>query len=148
MAVKLKAHGAGQPDHFEGLGEPANIRNRQKTVELEDVRHSRKPVSLSIVRVHQRIDPEAILRDLHTLGLSQFHCYKRFSRIIDLENAISNQQKSMELMDDGHPNIPGLLSNLGTGHRTRFDLLGELADLDTAIAKQSKAVKLTEHGQP
>jgi len=28
MAVKLKAHGAGQPDHFEGLGEPANIRNR------------------------------------------------------------------------------------------------------------------------
>jgi tetratricopeptide (TPR) repeat protein len=147
-AVKLQSNGASQPGRFESLEEPANIGNQQRSVELKDERPQNTLASLSNLNRGHKIDPEDVVRELHTLGLSQFHRYQRLGKIADLENAIANQQRVEELTDDRHPNIPGLLSNLGTSLKIRFDRLGELTDLDNAIAKQSKAVELTKDGHP
>jgi len=44
-----------------------------------------------------------------------------------------NQRKAVELTDDGHPDKPMYLSNLGISQETCFRCLGELADLENAI---------------
>jgi len=63
---------------------------------------------------------------------------------MDLESAISNQQRATSLTDDSHPNRPTYLSNLGDCQQTRFRRLGNLSDLEGAILNQQKAVELTD----
>jgi hypothetical protein len=70
------------------------------------------------------------------------------SELTDLENAISNAQKAVELTDDGHPNKPMYFLNLSISQHTHFERLGELADLENAISNAQKAVELTDDGHP
>jgi len=47
------------------------------------------------------------------LGSGQRTRFERLGDLSDLENAISNYEKAVELTDDRHPNKPMYLSNLG-----------------------------------
>ncbi|KIM83489.1 hypothetical protein PILCRDRAFT_69143 [Piloderma croceum F 1598] len=91
---------------------------------------------------------ERDLGDLDSAGVRLWERFQAQGELTDLENAISNQQKAVELTDDEHPGKPGRLSNLGISQRTRFGRLGELADLENAISNQQKAVELTDDGHP
>jgi len=51
-------------------------------------------------------------------------------------------------MDDGHPNTPMFLNNLGNCQKARSGRLGKLADLEIAICNQQKAVELTDDKHP
>ena len=65
----------------------------------------------------------------------------------DLDNAISNLQKAVELADDRHAGKAADLLNLGIFQRIRFEHLGDVFDLDCAIFNQQKAVDLAENEQ-
>ncbi|KIM20627.1 hypothetical protein M408DRAFT_81702 [Serendipita vermifera MAFF 305830] len=51
-------------------------------------------------------------------------------------------------MQDGHPNKPTLLINLGSAIETRFDRLGDVKDLEKAISLKQAAVDFTPDGHP
>jgi CHAT domain-containing protein/tetratricopeptide (TPR) repeat protein len=68
--------------------------------------------------------------------------------LADLENAISNIQKAVNLTHDGHPSKPMYLLNLGSSQHSRFGRLGELADLNSAISNTQMGVDLTDDGHP
>ncbi|KZP27700.1 hypothetical protein FIBSPDRAFT_1040008 [Athelia psychrophila] len=57
-------------------------------------------------------------------------------------------EQAVALTPDGHPNKPAYLSNLGSGYRTRFERLGDLADLENSIASHQQAGALTPDGHP
>jgi hypothetical protein len=59
-----------------------------------------------------------------------------------------NMNKAVMLTDDGHPNMPEYLSNLGFSQGLQFQLLGILSDLENAISNIKKAVVLTDDGHP
>ena len=58
-----------------------------------------------------------------------------------MEDAISNQQKAVELTPDGHPDKPSRLSNLGSALQRRFERLGSLADMEDAISNYAKGCR-------
>jgi len=43
---------------------------------------------------------------LNNLGISQETRFEHLGELVDLENAIFNKQKAVELTDDGHPTNP------------------------------------------
>jgi CHAT domain-containing protein len=82
------------------------------------------------------------------LGITQQTRFNRLGDLSDLENAISNNAKAVDLTDDGHPIKPGRLLNLGNAQLTRFNRLGDLSDLENAISNTRKAVDLTDDTYP
>ncbi|KIM82041.1 hypothetical protein PILCRDRAFT_8274 [Piloderma croceum F 1598] len=85
---------------------------------------------------------------MDAMGASKLRRFQRFGNLLHLDNAISSQKRAVELMDDGHPDKPGYLSNLGTCQHTRFERLGDLSDLENAFSHIEKAVVLTDDGHP
>ena len=62
---------------------------------------------------------------------------------MDIEDAISSLQKAVELTPDGHPDKPGLLSNLGNAHSHRFERFHSIEDLEMALQSYSTAASST-----
>lgn len=70
----------------------------------------------------------------------------RFSRkgnIQDLELAIEFQRSSIKLLPDGHSDLAGYLSDLGSNPEARFVVLQRFKDLQEAIKLQWEAIDLT-----
>ena len=66
----------------------------------------------------------------------------------NLENAISNLEMAVQLTDDGHPDQPRYLTNLGSAQQVCFKHLGDWSDLENAISNLEKAVQLTDDEHP
>ena len=64
----------------------------------------------------------------------------------DLENAISNIDNAVKLVDNNHLSKPVYLLNLGLVQKICFERLGDLSNLQNAISHIEKAVKLTDEG--
>ena len=79
---------------------------------------------------------------LSNLGFTQLNRFERLGITSDLEHAISNTTKAVELTDNTHSHKPRYLSNLGWCQKTRFDRFGDLLDLDDSISNLQKAVEL------
>jgi tetratricopeptide (TPR) repeat protein len=85
---------------------------------------------------------------LSNLGISWHTRFKLCGDLSDLENAIANNQKAVDLTDDRHQYKPMYLTNLGNSHGLRFGQLGDLSDLENAISNKAKAVALTDNRHP
>jgi hypothetical protein len=85
---------------------------------------------------------------MDSMGTSQLRRFEHFGDLSDLENAISNQQKAVDLTNDGHPDQPMYFSNLGISQLTRFEHLGDLSDFKNAILNKQQAVDLTDDRHP
>lgn len=59
-----------------------------------------------------------------------------------------NQEKAVELIENGHKQKPFCLTILGLSQHDRFNQLGKLSDLENAISNQDKAIKLTNDRHP
>jgi hypothetical protein len=57
---------------------------------------------------------------LTNLGSALQSHFGRLGSLKDLEDAISNQRRPVELTPDGHPHKPARLSNLGSVLQLRF----------------------------
>jgi hypothetical protein len=107
-------------------------------------------IGLVTVKVRKLVDNTGDLAviKLETHGINQLNRFDRLHELADLEDAILNLKRAVELTNDGHPTKPSRLSNLGSSQAIRFKHLGQLADLENAIANQQKAVELTDNGHP
>lgn len=77
------------------------------------------------------------------LSISQHARYHRFAELNDLQKAISNQRKAVELADDSRSQKPAYLTSLGNSQESRLQRFGDLRDLHDAITTQTKALELT-----
>ena len=83
---------------------------------------------------------------LITLAIpTRFECHGELS---DLEAAISRYRDAVDLIPHGHPDKPGLLTNLSSSFKTRFERHGEMSDLEHAISMLREADGLTPHCHP
>jgi CHAT domain-containing protein len=70
--------------------------------------------------------------------------YKCLGRLDDLEESISNPQKSICLTEDGHPNKSMRLSNLALGYLARFERFNQQSDIEDCISNLQAAVHITD----
>jgi hypothetical protein len=80
---------------------------------------------------------------LNNLGNSFQSRFERLGSLTDLEDAIRNKQKAVELTPNSHPDKPDWLHDLGIGILARFRLIGVLSDLESALSALSIAAQST-----
>ena len=80
---------------------------------------------------------------LSNLGIIQYSHFECIGLPCDLENAISNQRKAVELTNYKHPMY---LMNFGTSLAAHFGILGDHSALENAISIKETAIKLTDDG--
>jgi len=80
---------------------------------------------------------------LNNLGNSYQHRFRCTGEHSDISEAISAQQRAIQLTPDGHADVPMYLNNLGSSYRRRFKHRGELSDISEAISTQQRAVQFT-----
>ncbi|MEV0478273.1 hypothetical protein AB0I50_52415, partial [Streptomyces prunicolor] len=83
---------------------------------------------------HQRV-----LR-LSNLGGALYARYTRDGRLADLDEDIDLQREALRLVPTGHPERPGLLSNLATALTERHEALGVRDDLSEALTYLEEAL--------
>jgi len=85
---------------------------------------------------------------LNNLGASLHSRFKRTGDFSDLSEAISNEQRAVQLTPDGHPGMPMWLNNLGISFHSLFERTDNLSDLSKAISNKQRAVHFTPDGHP
>ena len=85
---------------------------------------------------------------MNNLGNSFHRRFERTDEVSDLLEAISNQQRAIQLTPDDHPQMPMELNNLGISFHSRFRRTGDVSDLSEAISHQQRAVQFTLDGHP
>ena len=66
--------------------------------------------------------------------------------LVDIFDAISHQQRAVNLTPEGHAGMPSQLNNLGSAFQRRFERTGDLADISESISYKQRAVHLTPDG--
>jgi tetratricopeptide (TPR) repeat protein len=84
--------------------------------------------------------------DILDLALECDIRFQRLGNIADLDMAILNITRAVDLTSDGHKYQAESHARLSTALKTRFDQLGDLSDLENAILNIQKAVDLTPNG--
>lgn len=111
--ISVKLHRVG--DH----AGPANVGNQQNTVKLMDKSNLSQPSLLSNIQVasHQyNLDANGLL----TASFQLLEHFQSTGNLADIDNAISNLQKAVKLIDDGNLDKPISLSHLGNSQQIRF----------------------------
>jgi len=69
---------------------------------------------------------------LNNLGMSFQSRFGRTGDVADLTEAITIQQRAVQLTPDGHSDMPMRLNNLAISFRSRFEHTDDLSDILTA----------------
>lgn len=85
---------------------------------------------------------------LNDAGGTHLLRYRTWGRVTDLNHAMQCWRQAVALTPPDSPDLPGCLSNLGTGLCDRYTRLGDLADLNEAIGLYQRAVALTPANAP
>ena len=72
--------------------------------------------------------------------------FQRTGDLPEISEAISTQQRAVQLTPGGHPDMPGRLNNLGIAFVFRFECTGDVSDLTEAISIHQRAVQLAPDG--
>jgi tetratricopeptide (TPR) repeat protein len=72
--------------------------------------------------------------------------FKYTKDLANIESAISNQQKAIQLTPKGHAKLPRRFNNLGILFQAHFEHTADLASIQSAIDNLQKALQLTFHG--
>jgi hypothetical protein len=79
------------------------------------------------------MDTQTTMCTLQPFGSSQQTLFNWWGDLLDLENAISNEQQAVDLTSVGHPDHWLRLSTLGSSQHTRYDRSGDLSDLKEVL---------------
>jgi tetratricopeptide (TPR) repeat protein len=74
--------------------------------------------------------------------------YQRYGDLKDLDDALENDQKTVHLTPEGHPDLPGYLQSLAISFTVRYRRLKKLSDLEAAIQNNQAAVAQTPNSHP
>jgi len=83
---------------------------------------------------------------LNNLGNSFLCRFERTGDVSDVSEAISVQQRAVQLTPNGHADMPALLNNLGNSFMCRFEHTGDVSNMHTAISTFRKSA--TTFGSP
>ncbi|KAJ7476610.1 CHAT domain-containing protein [Mycena latifolia] len=145
-------------EQYKSFGNPTDLelalQKEQEAVNLIAVGDSARPI---------------LLQNLGVLLAEQF---RRLGNLKDLEDSIEIRQEALQLtphnhpgrahqlqslakaqeavdiMKEGHPDMPDLLQNLAVSLSERYRRLGNPEDLETALLKNQDAIGLTPEGHP
>ena len=110
---------------------------------------SKEPATgLIRVKLIKCADLNDLAMAMDNMGCNQLNRFWNFGNLTNLQDAISNIENAVELMDDECPSKPELFSNLGIAQSSRFDQFGNLSDLENAISNIKKAADTTYDGHP
>ena len=70
--------------------------------------------------------------------------FERTGNLPDISEAISIQQRAVQLIPNDHPDTLAILNNLGIAFQSRFECIGDVSDLTEAISIKQRAVQLTQ----
>lgn len=74
--------------------------------------------------------------------------YTRTGTAEDLEEAISNAQRVVDMTPEDHPELPALLDNLATLLSTQFDRTKRMEDIEVAIQVAQRALDISADDHP
>lgn len=74
--------------------------------------------------------------------------YRRTGRAEDLALAIETGERAIRVCGADHPELPGMLSNLGLAHRSRYERTGSVPDLTRSIDLTRTALAAYATGDP
>ncbi|TDL15147.1 hypothetical protein BD410DRAFT_733111 [Rickenella mellea] len=80
------------------------------------------------------------------LGNSSLTRFRQLGEMADIEQAILNHERAIQLTPDGDPDMPRCLIDLGNSFSTRFEWRGESEDIANAISNLQRAIQLTPEG--
>jgi len=84
--------------------------------------------------------------ELASRGIKLRKHFKLVGNPADLAEAISVQQRAIQLIPNGHADTPRYMTVLGNSYLCRFEHAGHLPDVKEAISLQQGAVQLTPNG--
>jgi tetratricopeptide (TPR) repeat protein len=85
---------------------------------------------------------------LDHLGNSLMTRFEYLGTLVDIENAIAQQEEAVSLTPNGHPDKPSRLNSLGKSFYYRFKRLGNIMDINNAVVQKQRAVDLTPNNHP
>ncbi|KAF9527661.1 CHAT domain-containing protein [Crepidotus variabilis] len=85
-------------------------------------------------------------RQLQSLGSTLMTRFQLLKDVNDINEAISLQQQSIELLPDHHPQSHQFLGNLGNSYNSRFNELRDIDDIKKTVQVQRTALKLCPTG--
>ncbi|KDN46877.1 hypothetical protein RSAG8_03954, partial [Rhizoctonia solani AG-8 WAC10335] len=85
---------------------------------------------------------------LYNLAETHQARYLQLKEVNDIDRAIEYGTYALDLIPDGHPDLPLRLSGLGISCFLRFQRLGELDDIQKSIQYETRALDLTPEGHP
>jgi predicted metal-dependent phosphoesterase TrpH len=91
---------------------------------------------------------DATAAEANDRGADLYENYQQTGNVQFLQTAITHFGEAVDATPVGHPDRPGMLSNLGAALRARFGLTGRQPDLDQAITCGREAVHTTPDGHP
>ncbi|KIM78471.1 hypothetical protein PILCRDRAFT_11178 [Piloderma croceum F 1598] len=119
-------------------------------LEMMSVATESKEPTIGIIRVKliECTDLNDLAMQMDNVGRNQLRRFWNFGNLTNLQDAFSNIENAVKLMDDECLSKPELLSNLGVAQQSRFEQFGHLSDLENAISNIKKAVDMTYDGHP
>ena len=114
-------------------------------IAYEDLDALLAPLSAS----HIQLVMNQFWNDAETLGLYGTTLRRRFERtgdLADIANAISANQRAVQLTPDGHADMPSLQNSLGNSFLCLFQYTGNLENITNAISAHQRAVQRTPIG--
>jgi len=77
-------------------------------------------------------------------GIELMEHFEHTGNLPDISEAISIQQRAVQLTPNDHPDMPAILNDLGIAFQSRFECIGDVSDLTEAISIKQRAVQLTQ----
>ncbi|TEB19792.1 hypothetical protein FA13DRAFT_1843468 [Coprinellus micaceus] len=122
-------------DHFDLTG---NLVDADKAISVQQ----------GIVDLIPKASHRRRASELSNLGALFARRFKHSRAPADLNGAVSAIQTAVQLVQEGHADLPSWLHNLGGLLMDKFALSDQLFDIDKAVSTFQNAVKLTTVGHP
>ncbi|PVF96629.1 hypothetical protein CPB86DRAFT_816256 [Serendipita vermifera] len=116
---------------------------RTKVSTIGDLRENTREVNSGTIRQGGSSSEVDTIKRMFSDGITAFHDFGSHGTLESLEQAISNFEAITELIPEGDPNLPGILSNLGAFLLYRFERLGQVLDINNSIERLERATALT-----
>ncbi|KAF8153825.1 CHAT domain-containing protein [Crassisporium funariophilum] len=94
------------------------------------------------------VEDARFIDGLYNAGVDALERAIRTGRLDDANQAISLLEIGVNAAPEGHPELPGKLTNLGIAFEIRFQNTGDLTDISKAMTAKQKAVDLSSESDP
>ncbi|PVF92094.1 hypothetical protein CPB86DRAFT_878120, partial [Serendipita vermifera] len=121
---------------------------RTKISTIENIRENIRELVSGMIQQISGSREDITVQNMFSEGVTAYEEFKRHGKLERLEQAISKFEAVANVTLEDDPNLPRILSNLGTFLSCRFEQLGQIADINESIERLEKAAGLTGDNNP